>query len=152
MKKKAEKVKPSWGFIVVVIGVIVAIVVSVVMVFANKSASNDGSLTYEIISSSEEYDNMFDQRGYYLGEDENGSGTTYVVVAAGAHSTGGYGISIKKVEIHDEGAYIYVTETKPEKDSVVTMAFTYPTAWVKFNKMPKTITVTGDNGEVFNQK
>ena len=151
MKKKSGTTRMSWGFIVIVVGVMAAIVASATMVFAYKSADIEvGDLTFEIIDRAEEYDDTFNRRGYYIGEDR--AGDIYVAVAAGAHSTGGYSISIEKVEIRSDEAHIFVAETEPDRNSVVTMAFTYPTALVRFNKMPKKITVTGKDGEVFERR
>lgn len=58
---------------------------------------------------------------------------TYVLVAAGPKPTGGYGVRIKGVIEREPNQLVIEAELqKPGPNDMVTMAFTYPTALLKF--------------------
>lgn len=88
---------------------------------------------YEILETSD-YDSKYNKRGYYLDKE-------LITIAMGEQSTGGYSIKIAKIIIEDKDVQIYIEEDKPSSKDVVTMAFTYPIARVKFNFIPNKILV-----------
>ncbi len=101
---------------------------------------DNNDISYNIIDSdSYKYDENYSQRGYYVKQLKDGK--VRVTIAMGEKNTGGYNISILRVNIIDGGAQIYIEENSPSKDSIVTEAFTYPIAQVEFNAMPEYITV-----------
>ena len=64
------------------------------------------------------------------------NGEYYVFIKSGEHSTGGYSISITRIETNGKNAKIYVETTSPKSNELVTMAFTYPFAVAKFSEKP----------------
>ncbi|MDE5539873.1 MAG: protease complex subunit PrcB family protein, partial [Bacilli bacterium] len=102
------------------------------------SVSSNTNMNYKILDSYQ-FDANYIKRGYYIKQLEDGK--VRVTVAMGEKNTGGYSISILKVNIIDKGVQIYVEETSPAKEDVVIAAFTYPVAQVEFNMMPEYIMV-----------
>ncbi len=156
MRKSAEKEAGKTLINGVIVTAVIAVLLMVGAFFlgirtAKREPVNDGTLVY-VYDQTDYYDSNFDKRGYYVGEAADGSGAVVVTVASGTRSSGGYGIGVDRVDIRGEEVHIYVRESRPGKGEAVTMALTYPTTRVKFNKMPKKITVTGENGEVFSQQ
>ena len=156
MKKSAKKETGKTSINGIIVTAVIAVLVVVGAFFlgvrtAKREPVNDGTLVY-VYDQTYYYNSNFDKRGYYIGEAADGSGAVIVTVASGMRSSGGYGIGVDRVDIRDEEVHIYVKESGPGKDEAVTMALTYPTVRVKFNKMPKKITVTGENSEVFKQQ
>lgn len=100
-------------------------------------------LSYKILDTSS-YSNNYTRRGYYVEKKDNKG--TLVTVSMGTQSTGGYNISIDKIIIKGKNANIYVKETIPGKDSMVTEAFTTPIAQVIFNKKPRRIKIINKEG------
>ncbi len=94
---------------------------------------------YKIIDTVDNYDSEYVDRGYHVEEEEDGN--YLITVAMGSRNTGGYSIKIKDVVINDNDVLIYVKETSPQADSVVTMAFTYPIAKVELLFKPGKIEV-----------
>lgn len=109
----------------------------------NPGASTESDLTYTIIG---EYENGTpdQQKGYYIQELPDGS--VRVTVAMGEQNSGGHSILINKVDTSNGEARIYVEEISPSEEDAVTMALTYPTAVVEFNKLPDNITVESVDG------
>lgn len=60
-----------------------------------------------------------------------------LVVMRGVFNTGGYGISIERVERLANAFTVYATYTDPGEGMVVTQAFTQPTAIIAIGKLPK---------------
>ena len=153
-KKNADK-KQSVGLLIALLLIVAAVIATCALTFKPETTINNGksdepsaALTYKLLSEGD-YNNDFDQRGYYVGTAADGSGVVVVTVASGMRSTGGYSISIAKVEVDGEKVTIHVEESAPDPDSAVTMAFTYPIAQVELNRMPKKIIVVDSEGEEF---
>ena len=110
---------------------------------ANLGTNTENDLTYTIIG---EYGNGTpdQQKGYYVQELPDGS--VRVTVAMGEQNSGGHSILINKVDTSNGEARIYVEEISPSEEDTVTMAFTYPTAVVEFNKLPNNIIVESVDG------
>ena len=109
----------------------------------NPGTSAESDLTYTIIG---EYENGTpdQQKGYYVQELPNGGAR--VTVAMGEQNSGGHSILINKVDTSNGEAKIYVEEISPSEEDTVTMALTYPTAVVEFNRLPDNITVESVDG------
>ena len=105
------------------------------------------NLKYEILSNSDQYNNKYKDRGYTYEVDEESESAIYTI-AMGEKPTGGYSITIKKVKINRDIAVIYVTEKVPGNNEVVTDAFTYPIAQVKFNFVPSFVEVINSDTNV----
>lgn len=98
-------------------------------------------IEYEIVSQSEIsenealskwHQNNYKEKGIYSLTDGEWQ---YVLVAAGEKNTGGYSVEIDSVvKISSDTAYVYARLVTPGKDSIVTMAITYPNVLIKFNK------------------
>jgi len=90
-------------------------------------------LTYEDIKDSKEltswYDANFEKEGIYFKTVGN---TTYVLVASGEKSTGGYTIEVDSATIVSPGyAYITAKVTSPAPDADVITVITYPHVLLK---------------------
>ena len=109
-----------------------------------KEENPDAELTYQIKSSS--YNSNYKTRGYLLLEKYN---KNILIIAMGERNTGGYSITVTKVEIKGNEATVYVKETSPELDAVTTQVLTQPIAQVEFSKKPEKITVLDENGNKF---
>ena len=59
----------------------------------------------------------------------------------GEKPTGGYSINVEKIEIDRSEATIYVNETIPPEDAVVTLAVTYPIVQIEFKNIPSIVNV-----------
>ena len=155
MSEKKSVQKRSILLLAAIVLVVAAIICTCVLLLKPEDAKKPGQIiapeiTYEVLEQAE-YNADFNERGFYMGEDAGGSGEVYVTVAAGQRSSGGYGIAVSQVEVVDEEVNIVVYESYPDPDSVVTMALTYPTVKVKLSRMPAKVTVTGVDGEIFEQ-
>ena len=112
-----------------------------------KEKTDNTKITYNILNSG--YDSDYKKRGYHIDKDNN---RVVLTVASGEKNTGGYYIDVAKVVINNDTAQIFVKEVSPDKDSNVTMAFTYPVVQIEFNKMPaKMIVQNIDTKETFEQ-
>jgi hypothetical protein len=60
-----------------------------------------------------------------------------LVVMRGVFNTGGYGISIERVERQANMFTVYATYTDPGEGMMVTQAFTQPTATIAIGKLPE---------------
>ena len=105
------------------------------------------NVKYEILSDSDQYNNKYKDRGYTYEVDEESESAIYTI-AMGEKPTGGYSITIKKVQIKKDIAVVYVTEKFPGKNEAVTEAFTYPIAQVKFNFVPSFVEVINSDTNV----
>ncbi|TYQ18321.1 UNVERIFIED_CONTAM: protease stability complex PrcB-like protein [Acetivibrio alkalicellulosi] len=99
------------------------------------------SIDYEVVDTNdiEENENLSkwyqensDKKGiYYINDGE----WKYVLVAAGEKPTGGYHVKVDKVyKTTPETAYVNAKIISPDKDSMVTMALTYPRVLIRFYK------------------
>ena len=105
------------------------------------------NIKYEILSNSDQYNSKYKDRGYTYEVDEESESAIYTI-AMGEKPTGGYSITIKKVKINRDIAVIYVAEKVPGNNEVVTDAFTYPIAQVKFNFVPSFVEVINSDTNV----
>ena len=156
-EKKGEAKVQTIGLLAAIVAIVALIVCACVISFKPQNEPAAGGeayapLSYKIFNDGEEYNSDFDQRGYYVGTAADNSGVVVVTVASGMRSSGGYGISIAKVEIDGNDATITVEESLPDPGSLVTMALTYPIARVEFNRMPAKIVVMDSEGEIFEQR
>ena len=62
-----------------------------------------------------------------------------IAVFQGSHSTGGYAIEITKIVEKENSVEVFVKETSPSPDSVVTQAFTQPYHIVKTKRVDKEV-------------
>ena len=96
-------------------------------------------LEYEIINAPDNYNNKYSSRGYtYEIQDDK---SIIYTISTGEKQSGGYSIKIQKVKIKGNSVSIYVSERVPGTDEIVTDAFTYPIAKIKFNEIPKRLKV-----------
>ena len=65
----------------------------------------------------------------------------------GEKNTGGYDISIVKISVDERDVEIYVEETTPSKEDIVTQAFTYPVAQIVFYGKVDSVSVKSITGE-----
>ena len=112
--------------------------IKIISSIVKEKIKEGNAITYDIIDSSQ-YNGSYSKRGYYIENSDNGK--VIVTVAMGTQSTGGYNISVVKVNIIDGGVQIYVEETSPSKDVIVTDAITYPIIQIEFNQMPEYVLV-----------
>lgn len=61
------------------------------------------------------------EKGYFLFPEDQ-----VLVIFMGERSTGGYSISLKDIQSHNDTLVIEVTEKSPGPNDIVTQAFTYP--------------------------
>lgn len=101
---------------------------------------------YQIIGS-QEY-SKFNTRGFVVNQVDD---KTLVTIAMGEQSTGGYNISVTKIDIKNNNVVIHVEEKYPSKDGVVTQAFSQPIVQIAFAKKPDNIVVINQNGQKINQ-
>ena len=101
---------------------------------------------YKIIGS-QEY-SKFTTRGFVVSTLDD---KTLVTVAMGEQSTGGYSISVTKIDIKNNNVVIHVEEKYPPKDSAVTQAFSQPIVQIAFAKKPNNIVVINQNGQKISQ-
>lgn len=117
-----------------------------------KEVESEGTIngyTYKIKTGD---DSRFKKRGYYIDTLNQPDAPWFYIIAMGEKNTGGYDIAITSLKIDKEGnARIIVKETKPPKDSVTTMAFTYPYVSIEVDKYFKSITIINTDGEEFKQ-
>jgi hypothetical protein len=95
-------------------------------------------LDYTIIDDLDEYNREYNKRGYYY-EEENDE--AIVTIAMGEEPSGGYSINVAKIEIDGSEATIYVNETSPPDDAIVSHALTYPIVQIKFTQIPSKVNV-----------
>lgn len=115
----------------------------------NNNKSNE--ISFDVIDSidglSEELQNSVEElkksRGFTRLKDENG---VMVMISMGEKPTGGYSITVKKVEKVQDKIKITVEETEPGKDDAVTMAITYPYTVIRIKQ------AQDEEIEVYNQK
>ena len=89
-------------------------------------------------------------KGYsYFTNSENGEIT--LVVFQGEKSTGGYDVEVLRIEDNEGKTNVLVKEIEPSKDSLVTMAITYPYTVVKFSGTTDDFYVENTKGEVFEE-
>jgi len=87
---------------------------------------------YNILQSSN--NSNYPKTGYIVEQTENGFTIT---IAMGEKKTGGYSISIEKVEINNNKANIFVKEKKP--GAIAIDVLTYPIVQITFNELPKEV-------------
>ncbi len=106
-------------------------IVSDAPVSSSDTLMND--LEYEI-AAGDTYATQYKQQGYYINVVDN---KYQYIICSGEHSTGGYGIEIKRIDTLDIGKVIVtVEESSPAPDEVVTEAFTYPNCAITFSYEP----------------
>lgn len=107
-------------------------------------------ITYSIDNNTSNSDSKYSERGVYYDTLNQPNAPHYYTIAMGEKNTGGYSINIENVNIDTEGnVEVIVEETNPDADSIVTMAFTYPTCMVTLDKLPSSITVKNTEGKIF---
>lgn len=115
----------------------------------NKKAKSESDISYKILDTSD-YNSSYSKRGYYVEEAEDGK--VKVTISMGTQNTGGYDLSIEKINIVNGGAQIHVKKTTPSEGEFVTEALTFPIVQVIFDKMPEYITVESlDDSQSFDK-
>ena len=71
--------------------------------------------------------------------DVNFNDEMVIAVFQGSHSTGGYAIEITKIVEKENSVEVFVKETSPSPDSMVTQAFTQPYHIVKTKRVDKEV-------------
>jgi hypothetical protein len=61
-----------------------------------------------------------------------------IAVATGARSSGGFGVAVREVAVHEDELVVEVLETCPARGSMVTLALTQPVAVVRLEKLSQT--------------
>lgn len=74
---------------------------------------------------------------------------TYLLVTRGEKLTGGYGVSVTRVE--DRGSEVVVTVRYTEPTGMVTQAITYPLTLVEIPRVDKPVRFVGENGRALPQ-
>ena len=114
-----------------------------------KNVFDRNNIFYTIINDLDQHNKQYDKRGYYYDEDEK-QYRTFITIAMGEKSNGGYSIDVEKIEMNEEGVTIYVNENKPEEGAITTSDMTYPVVRIKFNFISNRITiVNNETGEKF---
>ena len=108
-------------------------------------------LTYEIIEVKEENNNLYSAKGYSFSKKRD-----YVIytISMGEQPHSGFSISIEKVEIEGNSATIYVKENLPNhRDNIGfdDVLLLYPTAKVKFNRLPSKVKVINQKSEYYKE-
>lgn len=83
------------------------------------------------------YVNKSRKPGFPIPDKINFSRETIVAIFMGQKNTGGYSVSVAKVEEQENKIKIFVTEESPGKNDMVTMAITQPFCIVKVNNADK---------------
>ena len=114
-----------------------------------KNVFDRNNIFYTIINDLDQHNSQYNKRGYYYDEDEK-QYRTFITIAMGEKSNGGYSIDVEKIEMNEEGVTIYVNENKPEEGAITTSDMTYPVVRIKFNFISNRITiVNNETGEKF---
>jgi hypothetical protein len=61
-----------------------------------------------------------------------------VAVATGTRSSGGFGVAVRGVSVHEDRLVVEVLETCPAPGAIVTLALTQPVAVVRLERLPQT--------------
>jgi len=90
-----------------------------------------------------------DKKGFiYLVDDS--TGYIYIAIMSGTKPTGGYSIEVTGIEDNEGRTNVFVKESIPSKDMIVTQALTYPYTIVKAKGITPNITVISLQNEKFN--
>ena len=109
-----------------------------------------GDIEYRVLSQDEYGNLMTRQRGYYVDTLDEPNAPYFIVICSGSRNTGGYDIKIIDLAIEENDILaIYVEETAPSPDMMVTEAITYPYCVLEVNKMPKGLRITNQIGDEF---
>ena len=109
-----------------------------------KDKSLEDNDNYHILDKKN--DSSYKQRGFYISKDNK-----TITIAQGSKNTGGYAITIVKIEYANDEAIIHVKETEPAPTDSVTQAFTNPIAQVEFTKPLNKVTVYDQNNQPLKQ-
>ena len=91
------------------------------------------------------------KRGYYIDSLKQPDSPYFYTICMGEKNTGGYSMKIKEVNKIDAKTEVIVEEIAPDKNAIVTMAFTYPTIILEFPKYQENIVIKNTKGEKFVQ-
>jgi hypothetical protein len=61
-----------------------------------------------------------------------------IAVATGTRRSGGFGVAVREVTVHEDRLVVEVLETCPAKGGMVSMALTQPVAVVRLDRLPQT--------------
>jgi hypothetical protein len=61
-----------------------------------------------------------------------------IAVATGTRRSGGFGVAVREVAVHEDRLVVEVVETCPAKGGMVSMALTQPVAVVRLERLPQT--------------
>jgi|GEM_PF-6530031 len=94
-------------------------------------------------------ENLKTQKGYFVfGQPAFDTGEeVYLLISSGEKPTGGYDITIEKVEAEEDVLKVVVKETEPGKDEMVTQALTYPHVIVSLEDAYETYQVVTAEGK-----
>jgi len=147
--------------VIVLAGLMILIIclMGVFLIMSNENVYDTGNqkgrdikLTYTIENGENIYNSKYSKRGVYIDTEKRPDSPWYYTIASGTKNSGGYGIIVKEVNIdEEENIEIIVEEISPEPDAITTMAITYPTCKVVFNKQPKSVVVKSVDGSVFEE-
>lgn len=111
---------------------------------------NTSEIEYIIHNDMEDYQPIYNERGVSYDTLKMPNSPHYYNIASGMKRSGGYHISIEKVNIDKEGnVEVLVKESGPEEGASVTMAITYPVCQIEFKTKPNRIVVKNEQGEIF---
>ena len=91
------------------------------------------------------------ERGYYIDSLKQPNAPYWYIICSGERSTGGYSINITNIEIDEnQNCKVTVRESSPAPGEVVTQDLTYPACVLELSKVPTSITIQNEQGELFN--
>lgn len=106
-------------------------------------------IKYEINNDLSYYDNKYSRRGVTYDTLNTLNAPSYYFISSGQKNTGGYTISIKEVNIDNQGnVEVIINETSPSPEGVTTQALTYPVCSIKFDTQPISIIFKTETGEI----
>ncbi|MBN2851308.1 MAG: protease complex subunit PrcB family protein [Clostridia bacterium] len=86
-------------------------------------------------------------RGFYYWVNDSGVFTLFI--GMGEKPTGGYSIAVESVEDNEGKTLVFVNETVPAKDQMVTQALTYPSIIIQLQGITDQFTVTNTDNETY---
>jgi len=134
--------------ILLVLAIITGIGFTVYKLSRNKLSSTD--LTYTIDNNMSDTYRMFSERGVFVDRFKMPDSPWIYSIAMGEQNTGGYFITIEKVNIDENNNLeITVKENKLAADDIVIQVITYPVCSLQINKEPNSVVVKNTEGEKF---
>ena len=111
-----------------------------------REPEKDGKVTYKILNNTD--NSGIINTGYKISKSEN---KYLLTIALGEKSTGGYSIEITKIIVNNDVLDIHIKEITPNRDSVVTQAFTTPAIIIELSALPETIHIIDSNNYLFQE-